>query len=747
MTREGQPSVVFFLPSLGGGGAEKVLLVVAGGLADRGWKVTVATPRPSGEWRDVVPAGCTLETLPGGRMRAAIPALRAMLRRNGPDAALASPEPASLALLAAAAGRSRWPGHGPRLVVREATSVVERVRGIPLAERLLRDQLTRFAYRRADLVLAVSEGVRDEVVVRCGLRPDRVRVIPNPAVPSIGSGRESTGREVVDHGDGPKAPEPSFPAGPFVLAVGRLGAEKGFDLLLDAFAASAAVRTHTLVILGEGPARAALEAQVRRLGLEGRVILPGFEPAVAAYLDRCDLFILSSRYEGMPNALLEAMRAGCRIVATSCPHGPEEVLDAYPFEHELVEPGGALALAAAIDRVLGRPPRPGVPYELPPELSVDRVVDAYAEALVPGRGVASPKRSRLPRSRRLPEGSAAALPLPTAAQGVVLVGRRPPPPGGVSVFVDRLAQHWSGRADIPVEVIAPAALPRLAWRMLFRRGEEYHLHTTHPGLLAVTAMTGALGRSWIHDHNRTRGVRAGSPTALVLRYVMNRAMGVRAVSPEVRNRLHALGVRRERISLFVPFLPPPSDETPRGASIRPTLLRAGLPAEFAARCSEWLEDPGVRIVAWSAWALVEDNGADLYGALHVAEAAARIAALRSDVRFLFLVGDASRGGAFAERARSALARAPGAMLLTGGVPLWDLLPKVDLYLRTTTTDGDSVSVREALHQGVAVVASDSASRPAGVETYPTGEVDTLVEAIVRVLSRAEAAFEARGRSG
>jgi glycosyltransferase involved in cell wall biosynthesis len=124
--------------------------------------------------------------------------------------------------------------------------------------------------------------------------------------------------------------------------------------LLDAFARLPRARDLHLLILGEGPERAALLRRAEALGLSERVFLPGFVPNPQAYLRRARVFALSSRNEGFPGALIEAMEAGAAIVSTDCPFGPREILDGGRFG-ELVPVGDSGALAAALAAELDRP--------------------------------------------------------------------------------------------------------------------------------------------------------------------------------------------------------------------------------------------------------------------------------------------------------------------------------------------------------------------------------------------------------
>lgn len=150
-------------------------------------------------------------------------------------------------------------------------------------------------------------------------------------------------------------PERNPTSGPVVIAMGRLNRQKGFDVLLEAFARVAPDRPEwSLVIWGEGPARAELEEKCRRLGLSKRARLAGLTGDPESELASASLFVLSSRYEGFPNALCEAMAVGLPVVATDCDSGPADIV--RPREDGLLVPVEDVeALAQAMNTLMGDP--------------------------------------------------------------------------------------------------------------------------------------------------------------------------------------------------------------------------------------------------------------------------------------------------------------------------------------------------------------------------------------------------------
>ena len=139
----------------------------------------------------------------------------------------------------------------------------------------------------------------------------------------------------------------------------------------------------TLCILGEGSERTALETQVHALGLEGRVLLPGYKSDPAPYYARADLFVLSSDHEGFGNVIVEALDHGVPVVSTDCPSGPREILQEGKYG-TLVPVGDVDALAQAMLATLHAPHDPAALKARARDFAVDTIADQYLDHLLPG---------------------------------------------------------------------------------------------------------------------------------------------------------------------------------------------------------------------------------------------------------------------------------------------------------------------------------------------------------------------------
>ena len=230
-------------------------------------------------------------------------------------------------------------------------------------------QRRRLLFPHAAHVVGVSQGVAEDVAAAVGVPESRLSVVYNPAVTPEVLARAA---ELPDH--------PWFADGgpPVLLGVGRLAPQKDFPTLLEAFRLVRAERPCRLVILGEGPKRLELESLVRRLGLGEHVALPGWAENPYAFMARAALFVLSSRHEGFPGVLLEALACGCPSVSTDCLAGPAEILE----DPALLAPvGDPDALAGVMRRALAQPREEAALRAKAARFSVERAAAGY-EAVV-----------------------------------------------------------------------------------------------------------------------------------------------------------------------------------------------------------------------------------------------------------------------------------------------------------------------------------------------------------------------------
>ena len=328
--------IALFVPSLRGGGAERVMVTLANAFAERGVKVDLVLAKAEGAYRDQVSELVRVIDLDCRRVALSLPRLVRYLRREQPQAMLSAMSHANVIAIFA-----RWLARSSMRLVVSAHTTPSQSKPRYARGRLV-PMLTRKTYPFADAIVAVSQGVADDLVQTIHLDPCKIEVIYNP---------------VVDDSIPAKAAEPLnhpwFADGspPVILGVGRLTEAKDFQTLIRAFALVRAKRVARLMILGEGEQREELEALVDDLGLREDVEMPGFVSNPFAYMRRAAVFVLSSRWEGFGNVLVEAMACGTPVVSTDCPNGPREILNGGKLGW-LVSIGEPKELAAAIVEAL-----------------------------------------------------------------------------------------------------------------------------------------------------------------------------------------------------------------------------------------------------------------------------------------------------------------------------------------------------------------------------------------------------------
>jgi glycosyltransferase involved in cell wall biosynthesis len=334
--------IAFFLPSVRGGGAQRVIVNLVQGIVQRGEPVDLALAVAEGVFLDQLPRQARVVDLRAGRLIGSLVPLIRYLRRERPRVLISSMSHANLvALWAAKLARTATP-----VMVTVHNTMSESTGSNGGLER----RLLRAFYPWATWIVAVSRGAADDLARTTGVPRSRVDVVYNPVITPA----------ILAQAEGPLE-HPWFAPGapPVILGVGRLTRQKDFFTLIRAFAELRRRRCARLIILGEGEDRSALEALVAGLGLHDDRSLPGFRDNAPAYMARSALFVLSSVWEGLPTVLIEALAAGTPVVSTDCPSGPREILQEGRLG-ALVAVADAPALAGAMERALdhGNPPLP-----------------------------------------------------------------------------------------------------------------------------------------------------------------------------------------------------------------------------------------------------------------------------------------------------------------------------------------------------------------------------------------------------
>jgi glycosyltransferase involved in cell wall biosynthesis len=353
---------------LRGGGAERVTLRLAEGLIDAGLTVELILFQRRGEYLEQLPAGLRLVDLGAKRVASGAPALARRLRQAPPRALLSVMTHVNLITITA----TRLAGYRGRLMVTEHNQMSQKIAAARRPAARLAYRLAPLGYRFADVVAAVSGGVAEDLQALIRLPPGKIQVLYNPVVDP---GLAERAAAPVDH---PWfAPDRDIPV---LLGVGRLHPQKDFPTLLRALAEVRSRRPVRLLILGKGEARAGLEALAAELGVSEDVALPGFLPNPYAFLARCDAFVLSSRWEGLPTVVIEALACGAPVVATDCPSGPREILEDGRLGR-LAAVGDPAGLAMAIEATLDSPFDRDAGRRRAADFSVAHATRRYIEAL------------------------------------------------------------------------------------------------------------------------------------------------------------------------------------------------------------------------------------------------------------------------------------------------------------------------------------------------------------------------------
>jgi glycosyltransferase involved in cell wall biosynthesis len=329
--------VALFVPSLGGGGAERVMVTLANALAERRFAVDFVLWTETGPLRNLLSEKVQVVALGTCNPARLVFRLARFLKTSKPEVVISALFVANIIVaLAKAASRSRT-----HLILTEHVAIGTYLRNEPrLVRRLCVPPLMKLTYVVAQNIVAVSRGAAKSLVAVLGKNTSkRITVIYNPIDLARIDAMAAADDKIVSWNV------------PTIINVGRLTEQKDQQTLIQAFAKVRSHRPCRLVILGEGEKRETLAASAHKLGVGDDVLMPGFIANPYSWMRKSAVFVLSSKFEGLPTVLIEAMQCGVSVISADCPSGPAEILQHGQWG-KLFVPGNVDALACAIDEAL-----------------------------------------------------------------------------------------------------------------------------------------------------------------------------------------------------------------------------------------------------------------------------------------------------------------------------------------------------------------------------------------------------------
>lgn len=372
--------IAIFIYGLTWGGATRRILSIADGFSQKGHHVDIVMVQKDGPLAASVPKAIRLVNLDMGifnilcrkgsrklKMFCSQMPLARYLRNNLPDVLFSAANHANLAAI----GARKLSGTGIPLVIRVSNHLTASLAERSGLSRKIRYKMACRTYRQAEAVIAVSHGVAQDVELNAKVAASRITTIYNPTYTP----------DLIEKASVPLVhPWAQTGSPPVILGAGRLAAGKDFITLVKAFASVRKQCQAHLVILGEGKQRGNISRSVKELGIEKDVYMPGYVDNPLAWMANASVFVLSSKWEGLPGVLIEAMAAGCPVVSTRCPSGPAEILENGRYGR-LVPVSDYQGLAKAIIATLESPPDAEKLRKRAAEFSVGCAVDRYLDVL------------------------------------------------------------------------------------------------------------------------------------------------------------------------------------------------------------------------------------------------------------------------------------------------------------------------------------------------------------------------------
>jgi glycosyltransferase involved in cell wall biosynthesis len=334
--------IALFIPNMGGGGAERITVNLCKGLVALGYPVDIVLAKADGPFLSEIPENVRVVDLNKKKLRSSLPGLIHYLYTERPAVLLSALSDANVIaiiakILSHITTRLIITVHNTMSIDYSESSSIKTTHILPL--------LLKVFYRHADCIIAVSNGVADDIARVANLSRSHIKVIYNPV---ITSNIFDMSTEHINH--------PWFDQGeiPIILSIGRLTHQKDYTTLIKAFAKLQNYIHARLIILGEGEDRLLLTELINEIGLNDKIDLPGYKSNPYSFISKSSVFALSSCWEGLPTVLIEALACGIPVVSTDCPSGPREILQDGKYG-KLVPVGDVNALCNALYESITNP--------------------------------------------------------------------------------------------------------------------------------------------------------------------------------------------------------------------------------------------------------------------------------------------------------------------------------------------------------------------------------------------------------
>lgn len=355
--------VAIIVPSMGGGGAERVILNIINNIDKTKFHITLILTKKEGKYVELISSDISVIDLDSKRVRYSLIKIIKQINLIRPDVILSTLGHLNIALLAI----KHFLKGEPKIIVREANTPSKNMSSLSCPKKLIYSYLYKYLYSKADIIVAQCQEMKDDIVKYFNISSHKVKCIYNPLdLEKIKLNREENNPYLGNKIN--------------IVSVGRLTYQKGFDILLKAFKVfSKRVPNAHLTILGEGELKDDLWEQAVNLEIIDKVTFTGFKNNPYPYFYYADIYVLSSRWEGFPNTLLEALACGTKVVATDCKSGPREIIGEDYQYGILVNEGDYLSLADGIMMALSEENKT---QDRANFFSIKKIIKDYEEILI-----------------------------------------------------------------------------------------------------------------------------------------------------------------------------------------------------------------------------------------------------------------------------------------------------------------------------------------------------------------------------